>query len=592
VKDAIAIDVRTRFRLRKRATRTVFHACVLILSATVSSLASAEQATRQPTLDPTQTEKNIDAQEAERKRAKPSSVQIPQVARPEIPTDTKPLFKLTGVSVRGASVLPDDAIAETYRPYIGSTVSKADLAIIAAKIGDRYRDAGYYLSRAIVPPQDVNGGRIHIRIIEGAIAEIILKGEGVEQFGVRPLLDAVVAEYPSRLKTLERQLLLINDRPGVRVIDTALEEIGNATGRFRLIVHLKTWHVGEFFGFNNWGTPWAGPWQVYSASAFNSTFTAGDSLGLNLSTVPNDPRELRFGRTSYDLPVGLSGVRLGASALYANVWPGDSRKNLDDHTATETYEARASIDPVLSRKSALRLTAALGYSDVSERTSLGTVYNDHIRTVGLAADYKLHDDLGGWNYLNVFYRHGLGVLDASRSGDAFLSNSNGSGIFSVLNFSFTRYQSLSDLVSVKVSSSGQWASAPLLTSQQFYIGGPIFGRGYYSGDLSGDNGVAGAVELRFDQKLANGFLKGYQLYSFIDGGAVWNYGEGRDDVFSLTSGGAGVRFYLPDELLADLTITAPLQSHSPTGINHGPRFLLSVSKAFEVCPNRVQMRCL
>ena len=97
--------------------------------------ANAQQAPSQPPLNPSQIERNIDAQEAERKRAKRSPVQIPTVARPEIPTDTKPMFKLTGVSVMGASVLPNDAIAETYRPYIGSTVSKADLATIAAKIG-------------------------------------------------------------------------------------------------------------------------------------------------------------------------------------------------------------------------------------------------------------------------------------------------------------------------------------------------------------------------------------------------------------------------------------------------------------------------
>ena len=63
-----------------------------------------------------------------------------------------------------------------------------------------------------------------------------LKGDGAEQFGIRPMLDAVLAEQPSRLATLERQLLLINGRPGVRIDDTALEEIGAATGRFRLIV--------------------------------------------------------------------------------------------------------------------------------------------------------------------------------------------------------------------------------------------------------------------------------------------------------------------------------------------------------------------
>lgn len=75
---------------------------------------------------------------------------------------------------------------------------------------------------------------------------MVLKGEGAEQFGVRRMLDAVVAEWPARLATLERQLFLINSRPGVHIDDTGLEEIGTGSGRFRLIVHLKTWHFFTF----------------------------------------------------------------------------------------------------------------------------------------------------------------------------------------------------------------------------------------------------------------------------------------------------------------------------------------------------------
>jgi hemolysin activation/secretion protein len=559
---------------------------------TVSGPGWAQQTSHPLPLDPNQTEKKFDAFEAERQRAKNRAIPIPKVARPEVRASARPLFKLTAVSVEGASAIPGDVIAEAYRSYIGRTVSQADLVTIVGTISDRYRDAGYHLSRAIVPPQDIKNGRVRIRMIEGQIAEVVLKGKGAEQFGVRPLLDAVVAERTSRLETLERQLLLINDRPGVRIVDTALEEIGNATGRFRLTVFLKTWHIYTALGLDNWGTPAVGRLQAYSASAFNSYVISGDSLGLNLSTVPDTPRELRFGRLFYDVPIGLNGARLGATALYGDVWPGDYRKSLDDHTTTKTYEVRASIAPLQSRKSSLRLTATAGFSDVSERDSFGTIYNDHIRTLGLAADYKLHDDLGGWNYLNLYFRQGIDVFGASRHGDDLLSNHDGSGNFSVLDLSFARYQNLSDVVSVKISAAGQLASTALLTSQQFYIGGPAFGRGYYSGDLSGDNGIGGAVELRFDQKLKEGIPKGYQLYGFIDGGAVWNHDDGRDDVLSLSSVGAGVRFYLADEFLADLTIATPLKYHSPVSINHGVRFLFSLSKSFEICPHRIQMRCL
>ena len=39
----------------------------------------------------------------------------------------------------------------------------------------------------------------------------------------------------------------------------------------------------------------------------------------------------------------------------------------------------------------------------------------------------------------------------------------------------------------------QTASGPLFTSQQFYLGGAAFGRGYGAAELSGDNGLAGSL---------------------------------------------------------------------------------------------------
>ena len=49
----------------------------------------------------------------------------------------------------------------------------------------------------------------------------------------------------------------------------------------------------------------------------------GDTLAVNLSTTPGDPRQLGFGRLSYEDPVGIDGVRIGASGLYSEVRPGD-----------------------------------------------------------------------------------------------------------------------------------------------------------------------------------------------------------------------------------------------------------------------------
>src|SRR5215470_7741626 len=176
--------------------------------------------------------------------------------------------------------------------------------------------------------------------------------------------------------------------------------------------------------------------------------------------------------------------------------------------------------------------------------------------------------------------------------DDLLSRDGASSNFSVLDFWFTRYQTLSDAWSVKVATAGQIASGPLFTSQQFYLGGLAFGRGYGSAEISGDNGLAGSLELRFDQKLDFRYLSGYQLYGFVDAGAVWNDGYGISDGVSLTSVGGGVRLFLWDDLRADIGVAFPLSYRAPDNEARNARLLFSISNAFKLCPERGQARCL
>jgi hemolysin activation/secretion protein len=550
----------------------------------------AQQA-NQPGFDPRQTEKYFENQ-TERESLSRPPVRLPTIDRPNTGGDTKPQFVLRGINVSGARAISPDRIAAVYQPYVGRKVSQADLAAIAGAISDLYRADGFHLSRAIVPPQDIADGLLRIRVVEGAIVQAELKGDGAEQFGVRPMLGPVLAEQPSRLATLERQLFLINGRPGVRITDTALEEIGGATGRFRLIVYLKTWHVFSSFGLDNLGSSSVGPWQTYATGAFNSYLTPGDTLAVNLSTIANDPRQLGFARLSYDAPVGVDGVRLGGSVLYSAVRPGDARRLDSDITTTEAFELRASIVPLQSQLSSLTLTAATTFSNVSEHDLYGAWYNDHIRTASLTADYRLQDHFGGTNFATLTFRQGLDIFGASHFDDDLLSRDGASSNFSVLNLWFTRYQTLNDVWSLKLSAASQTASRPLFTSQQFYLGGAAFGRGYGAAEISGDNGLAGSLELRFDQKLNFRYWTGYQLYAFGDAGAVWNHGYRLSEGLSLTSAGAGVRFFLPDDFQADLGVAVPLSYRAPDNERRSPRFLLTLSSALRLCSERGKGGCL
>ena len=566
-------------------------AFAFVLGLCATSLPVHAQQAGQPGVDVRQLERRFEQQESAQSADSRRGVAVPRVSRSETAADQTPLFVLGNVSLTGAQAIAPEELAAAWRPFVGKKVSQADLADMASAVSDLYRAAGFHLSRAIVPPQDIASGSVRIQVIEGSIAEVVLKGEGAEQFGIRALLKPVIAEQPSRLATLERQLMLVNTRPGVRVIDTQLEETGKASGHFRLVISVQTWHVYAFVGFDNLGSSAVGPWQSYATAAYNSMIAPGDTLALNLSTTPGDPRQLRFARLSYDTPVGVDGLRIGASGLYSEVWPGDWRRLFADNTKTEAFELRASIAPLQSQKQTLTLTMAAGFSNVTERDFFGPIYHDAIRTISLNGDYRLQDNFGGTNLLTVNWRQGLDILGASDKSDPWTSVWGASPKFSALNFWFTRYQTLNDAWSLKLASAGQTASGPLYLSQQFYLGGLAFGRGYGAAEISGDNGIAGSLELRFDQKLNYKYWTGFQLYSFVDSGLVWWDGVRPSDGTALTSAGGGVRLFFGGDLQVDLGVAVPLGYQAPENWARHPRFLFTLSNALRFCPERAATRC-
>ncbi|HEX5210966.1 MAG TPA: POTRA domain-containing protein [Pseudolabrys sp.] len=549
----------------------------------MSSAALAQQAPR--SVDTQQTERQLQQRELEFRRARKPPPKVPGLAPSQSRAGHRPLFLLTSVTVSGATVVAPNVIASAYAPYLRKKVSQSDLEAIANAITGLYRDRGYYLSRAIVPPQDVVGGHVQVKVIEGSIAEVRIEGGDAVRFGVKEHLDLLTAEHPARFGTVERQLLLANDTPGVRIADTALEEVGSATGRFRLIVKVETWHIYQSVGLDNYGSFAVGPLQAYSSTFFNSYLAKGDSLGLNLSTVPDATRDLRFGRLSYSVPIGTDGVRLGATVSRSEVWPDDDRRQIDTRTINQFYELRGSFVPLETRQSALTITAAVAAIDEVEKDALGTDYNDHIRIARISADYRLRDEFGGNNYFTAGLRQGLGGLGASSSDDPLTSRTGARPDFSVFEYSYTRYQVLSDAWSIKANIAGQFASEPLLSSQTFYLGGAAFGPGYYNAD----NGIAGLVELRFDQSVPSALITHYQLYAFSEGGEVWNLGEPMQQLVSV---GAGVRLDFVNDFHAGMAVAFPVIYSSRTDEFRDARLLFSLSKSFKLCPERVRMQCL
>jgi len=171
-----------------------------------------------------------------------------------------------------------------------------------------------------------------------------------------------------------------------------------------------------------------------------------------------------------------------------------------------------------------------------------------------------HAEQGGaLNLVNVEVRQGLDIFDASDN-PLTRSRFEGNNDFTSVLAYLARYQPLFWHLTLLGQVQGQGAFDQVLAAEEFTVGGPYLGRGYDTGEIGGDQGVVGSLELRYDgQPVA--FIQGWQPYVFYDIGKAWEKDGGPgvgSTSKSLASAGGGVRLNFFDHFSGYVQVTKPL----------------------------------
>jgi hemolysin activation/secretion protein len=95
---------------------------------------------------------------------------------------------------------------------------------------------------------------------------------------------------------------------------------------------------------------------------------------------------------------------------------------------------------------------------------------------------------------------------------------------------------------------GQLSDSPLISNEQFSLGGMQSVRGYFETDALSDDGFTGSLELRSQRlvPLSLDYINKLQAIAFIDGGHGWIQQAlpGNPTSFALASTGMGMRFQI------------------------------------------------
>ncbi len=458
-------------------------------------------------------------------------------------------FILLGVTLEGAHAFPLSELAPYYEPYLTQSVTYEQLARIAQRITDHYRAAGYFLSRALVPHQD-GGGVARIQIIEGAITEIVFEGSGAA--AVRPFFRGVNSAAIANIADLERRLALAGDTPGVTV-RSRMEPDPTDLHAHRLVVTADLAPFEARASLDNRGVDSAGPWQLYARGGANSVFRARDQAGLGVFTTPLAPEEFTLAEASYAVAF-TDGARLRFSASVSRAHDGADMSSPDVGGDSETLSVSYEFPLHRTRRRGLWLGAAFESRHQENVWASGSGYADELRVARTALRGMLNEDGRATNMV-VQASFGLPALGASGASLLRRSRSNADAAFVKLDFFSSHYRDIGDHFGFYAVLAGQWSPEPLLAAEQFFAGGAPLGRGYAYGEISGDRGLAGLLELRAGFDPSPDLISFVQGYLFLDAAEVWNL---HTDGAALASAGAGVRVTLDDRVTAGLELARPI----------------------------------
>ncbi|WP_114861800.1 ShlB/FhaC/HecB family hemolysin secretion/activation protein [Azospirillum brasilense] len=487
----------------------------------------------------------------------PGAISVPQSPTSKAPAGAEGVtLVLTGIEFAGMKAYTRDEFAPLYQSMIGKTVTLEALFELANKIATRYREDGYFLSRALVPAQTIRNGVFTIQIIEGYVSDVVIDGDaGPAEPLIRGFVEKIVALRPVRLSDVERYLLLANDIPGYAV-QSNFRRSSTTLGAAQLVITAQRKPFDGYATVDNYGSRYLGPTGVVAGLSANSFTPFGERTSLTALTT-SQVREQKMGQLTYEQFIGSDGLSVQGFALYGKVAPGYLLEPLEVRGDTFKFGAGLRYPLLRSRDLSVYAGGAFEYLNGDTDVAKAKYTRDRLRVLQGSLTASMRDSLMGGSALTFKIRQGLPIMNASTSSSQYLSRVGASGEFTSYRLDLSRVQTLMSPLELVLSAAGQYSRRPLLASEQFVVGATTFGRGYDPAALSGDRGIAAAAELRYPIALGLDFLDSVTPYSFVNTGHVWNW-TGTQLEGHLWSTGAGLRMNFIEGLAGHVEVSRPL----------------------------------
>jgi hemolysin activation/secretion protein len=498
------------------------------------------------------------------------AVSEPAAVPAAIPVRSAPaMFEIAAFDVTGVTKIDSATIETAIYPFVGPDRAATDVEAARKAIEDAYKARGFESVLVEIPPQPNEAfvsGIVQLKVTEATIGQVRVTGAKYHAPTViAAAVPALTAGTVPDFNAAQTQLAAANRFPDREI--TPSIKAGKVPGTIDIDLKVRdSLPLHASLELNNDHNNLTKPLRLSGSVRYTNLWQVGHTLTASYLLSPEDRSQAEVISGSYLAP--LTGSRwtllLYGYRSNSNVAALGGSQVLGNGYAIGT---RAILR--LPGKAEQSLTFGFDYKDFKQDISVPTgpdtppgIIRTPIAYVPLVLSYNYQQatETGAFNAT-------LSVTAGLRGFGSPADVVQGQRFFAVGNFVHVNLEAdytrnLGGDFSAFGRINSQYADSPLVTNEQFGIGGNTSVRGYFQSEGVGDNGINGSVELRSPSLAGRigGFVDELRFFAFVDGGFA-NLRRPLPDQtasFTLISAGAGTRFQLLRYFKGNLAYGFPL----------------------------------
>ncbi len=442
---------------------------------------------------------------------------------------------------------------------------------VASSITQFYRERGFILAKAYIPKQQVRDGIVNLTVLLGSLGEISIENNEMYDDGILTDVFGDFIDKPVTSQSIEENLYLINNFPGVSV--DGYFEPGTQVGDTRLKVNVREERLFNFSTrIDNHGTDDSGKYRLFLDGQVNNLFGVADYFHLSiLQSV--FPFGTTYGQLSYESNVFSPRIR-GGIDISENQFVSDQSSVGDlaelsgvvnvigAHTSYIAQRSRKKNSSYELRIE--RIISDLQYGTISKESRF---LDQTISNIYLSYNFDLLDDENKLLHDASFtYNRGNFELGFSQGQERhFDVYSLDYTLLSFLRVPFT--DSSSRLI---FKNHLQYSGTTLSTISRYSLTGPTKIRGFSQSYFTGDDAVYLGVDWMFNSPdmldfslFGTDFTNVFKPFMFVDYGFAYRYSlqEGEADATAnLADVGVGLQISHSSGLSGTLQVAFPVMS--------------------------------